>query len=121
MPLDIAVQLSYDLSNRDIVVRPLAYTVTPTNKGIISGVLSIATSMTAIPIDGLTAAGMAVITNLDTTNYLELGYDSSGFVAVMRIPKGASVVVNFVGLMATPQAKANTAACLLSYTIVDAA
>ena len=120
MSMILTVQLSYDLNGRVFAVTPAQYTITP-GDGLASGVVEIGTAAEAVPLGGIATPGFAVFTNLDATNYLEIGYDSSGFVAVMKIPVGASVLINLDGVMAAPWARSSTAATLLSYTIAEKA
>jgi hypothetical protein len=88
-----------------------------TGGGIASGIASVATSAAAIPLGGVTTpGGVAYFKNLNATNYIEIGFDSSGFVAIAKLLPGQ---VALIPLSAAPWAKANTAACLLQYKIMD--
>lgn len=120
MSMTISVQVAYNNNGRTFALVPTVYTSTP-GDALTSGVAEIGTSAEAIPLGGCAAPGMAVFTNLDATNYVEIGYDSTGFVAVMKVAAGATVVVSLDGVMAAPYAKADTAAVLVSYTIADKA
>jgi hypothetical protein len=88
-----------------------------TGKGVTGGVLSAATTAAAIPLGGVTTpGGVAYFKNLDATNYLEIGFDSSGFVSISKLLPGQ---VALIPLVNAPWARANTAACLLQYRIFD--
>lgn len=90
-----------------------------TGTGMASALLTVTESAAlAIPLAGVTSPGLMVLENLDATNYIQLGYDDSGFVAVMRVRPGQLLIVSLIGLMEAPYAQANTANCLSRYTIV---
>ena len=88
-----------------------------TGHGVSRGVTSVATSAAALELAGVTTpGGVALFKNLDATNYVEIGWDDSGFVAAVKLLAGQ---VALVPLVNAPWAKANTGACLLQYTIFD--
>jgi hypothetical protein len=97
---------------------PAASIITQTGIGAAQGVLSVATSDTTIPLTGVTANGWAFFKNIDATNYLEIGPDSTGMIPFMRLYPGMSAVVS-LSPAAVLKAKANTAACLLQYSILQ--
>ncbi len=81
---------------------------------------SIATTATQITIPGsISAGGFAVIQNLDTTNYVEIGlYISSTFYPLMKIKPGKW---NLISLGTTTiYAKADTAAVKIDSLILTA-
>jgi hypothetical protein len=80
-----------------------------TGRGGNPGVVTIATSDTAISFGSLVAPRWAVFQNLDATNYVEIGPDSTGMVAMIKLKAGEFAVLPLaVGV--TLKAKANTAA-----------
>jgi len=88
-----------------------------TGHGVSRGVASVATAAAALTLAGVTTpGGVALFKNLDATNYLEIGWDDSGFVAAVKLLAGQ---VALIPLVNAPWAKANTGACLLQYTIFD--
>jgi len=90
---------------------------TLTGGGVQGGVVSVTTSAMAIPLGGVTTpGGLAVFKNLNATNYLEIGFDDSGFVAFAKLLPGQ---VACIPLVNAPWARANTAACLMQYKIMD--
>ena len=117
--LEMALQLRYSKSGRALSYSPTQVAATLTGTGMADGVVSIGTGAggTALPLGSVATPGVCVIANLDATNYVTLGYDDSGFVAVMKILPGGFVVVHLDGAIAAPYLKADTDACLVSYTI----
>ena len=85
---------------------------------IAAGVLNLGTSAEAIPMGDVAAAGMAYFKNCDATNYCEIGVDSGGFIAFLKLTAGRECMV-WLGTNA-PYAKANTAAVPLKYKILSA-
>lgn len=87
-----------------------------TGAGVASGIISATTTAAAIPLGGVTAPGVATFKNLDATNYLEIGFDSSGFVSFSKLLPGEVAIIPLVN---APWVRAHTAACLLQYKIMD--
>lgn len=66
----------------------------------------------------LGTAGWSIFTNLDATNYLEIGlYISSVFYPVLKLKAGETAVCRLG--TSTFYAKANTANCVLDFTILS--
>jgi len=63
----------------------------------------------------LATVGMCIFQNLDATNYIEIGNDGSNY--PIRLKAGEFGIFRFNG---TIHAKANTAACKLGFTIIEA-
>lgn len=74
-----------------------------------SGVYDVSTTAAAMPVPSGTI-GLGLIENRDATNYIQLGFDDSGFVPTDRIPPGGRCEKWFEPTQ-TWQWKANTAAC----------
>jgi hypothetical protein len=85
---------------------------------IAAGVMNLGTSAEAIPMGDVAAAGLAYFKNCDDTNYCEIGIDSSGFLAFLKLAAGRECMV-WLGTNA-PYAKANTGAVPLKYKILSA-
>ena len=83
-------------------------------------VQSIGTTQSALSLNaGLTTAGWAYFCNLDATNYLQIGlYISSTFYPFAKLKAGEACVIR-IDPAAVVYAKANTAACLLEFCILD--
>lgn len=80
-----------------------------TGRGGNPGVVTIATSETAITFGSLVAPRWVMFQNLDATNYVDIGADSSGMVAMIRLKAGEFAVMPLTP-GAVLKAKANTAA-----------
>lgn len=76
------------------------------------GVVSVATSETTISLSRLTTEGYCFLRNLDATNYIEYGPDSTGMVAIGKLKPGEAAVLRLKPGI-TLKAQANTAACKL--------
>lgn len=114
------VQFSYTKNGRTLLDSPGTITSDAAGDGLASGIiLATHAAALAVPLGLVASPGLAVFRNLDDTNYIELGYDSSGFVAVMKIQPLQTVLVSLDGLMAAPYVKAHTADALMSYTIAE--
>lgn len=61
--------------------------------------------------------GYMIAHNLDGANYVEIGYDDSGFKPTVRLNAGEWAL--FRHTQATPQAKADTSACDIEYLLVE--
>ena len=79
----------------------------------------IATSAENIQKGEITTVGFAMFHNTDATNYVEIGYDDTGFKPLIKLLAG-----EWCGPVrlsqSTPQAQANSAAVDLEYIIVEA-
>lgn len=78
--------------------------------GIDGGIVSVATSETTISFSRLTTAGLLLIQNLDETNYIEFGPDSTGLVKIGKLKPGEFAFLRLAASV-TLKAIANTAAC----------
>ena len=88
-----------------------------TGAGRAGDVISATTAAMAIPLGGVTSpGGVAFFKNLNATNYVEIGFDDSGFVSIAKLLPGQ---IALIPLVAAPWVRANTAACLLQYKIMD--
>jgi hypothetical protein len=72
----------------------------------------------AIPMGDVATAGWSRFENLDETNYVQIGTDSTGtFIPFAKLKAGEFCVLRLG--TAAPYAKANTAAVKLDYEIYD--
>lgn len=118
--LQVALQMIYAKSDRDFSYSPAPIITDPDGTGMVSGVMTATFAAdVAVPLSGIAAPGMAVFANLDETNFITLGYDDTGFVSVMKIEPGAFVAVSLDGIMAAPFVQADTADCLLAFTVIS--
>ncbi|HAX91569.1 MAG TPA: hypothetical protein DCY07_05085, partial [Rhodospirillaceae bacterium] len=115
--LSAVITLTYNKSGVTFSETVLVDTFDLTGAGVAAGVLSAATSAAAIPLGGVTTpGGFLLVKNLDATNYIEIGFDSSGFVAIAKLKAGQAALIP---LKNAPWIQANTAACLCQYRIFD--
>lgn len=80
------------------------------------GTQSIATSAVAIGLGGVTTPGWFFCQNNDATNYVEL-LDSTGGAVFAKLKPGEFMLGRFG--CAAPAAKANVAACIVEYLIIQ--
>ena len=91
---------------------------TQTGDGAQYGIQNIGTSAEAINLGDVTTEGYAYMRNLDLTNYVQIGVDSSGFIAFAKLDPGDFLIAPLDGTL-THQAKADTAAVELEYIIIE--
>ena len=97
---------------------PGTKTITPTTSNNQSGVFPVPTSAAAIPLGGI-APGYAQITNLDVTNYVEVGVQvAATFYPLTRLNAGEPQVWRMAQGI-TPYWRANTSACLVQKIILQ--
>ena len=91
-------------------------TITVTGDSYVSGVLSIGTDEeTLTQLEDLGTPGYILLKNMDSTNYIEVGSTTG----VYDIKLEAGEIALYRHNSATVYAKANTAACLLEYTLIE--
>lgn len=74
---------------------------------------------TAIPISASVATlGVMMIQNMDATNYVDIGPDSSGIVAMVRIKPGETYNFRLTPGI-TLKGLAHTGACVIQYLILE--
>ena len=77
----------------------------------------IGTSAETLDIGEITTVGWAFFRNLDNTNYVDIGYDDSGFKNLIRLKAGKYCIFRLA--QNTPYAKANTANIDLEYILIE--
>ena len=92
-----------------------------TGDGSVGGGQNIGTSAEAIDLGDVSTLGLYYFRNLDDTNFVEIGQDvgGGGFEAFLKLKAGEFSVGRFAALPGTLQAKADTAAVELQYTIYE--
>lgn len=83
------------------------------------GVVTIGTSETTISFGSLSTPRVALFQNLDDTNFVEIGPDSTGLVEFIKLLPGQFAVLPLADSV-TVKAKADTAACDLLVEVQDA-
>lgn len=80
------------------------------------GTQSVGTAAEALALGEVTTPGWFFIYNMDATNYVEV-LDSTGGVATLKIKAGEFACGRFAS--AAPAVKANTAAVVIEYMVVE--
>jgi hypothetical protein len=88
-----------------------------TGSYVTEGVMSVATSATAIPLGGVTSPAWGFFMNKDQTNFIRL-MNGSGGAKVVKMMAGEPAIFRWDDT-ATPYAIADTSACLMEYLIVQ--
>lgn len=105
--------------NFKFVWRPGALSVDQTNGRVSGGVQTIGTSAETVTIGGdITSYGYMVVRNLDATNFVTIGPDSTGQVDFLKLLAGEWGVFPIKPGI-TIKATADTAACDLEYYVLD--
>ena len=78
-------------------------------KGPVVGALTIPVAGTDIDLSELTTPSIAMLTNLDSTNFVEYGINSGGFLALGEILPGESYPIRFSRNLGVLHFKADTA------------
>lgn len=92
--------------------------VSQTTQGMAAGIQSVGTTAEAIGVTDISTKGLMVCRNLDATNYVEIGMDSTGtFVPTIKLKAGEDATFRVAS--GTLQAKANTAAVKLQYWLFE--
>ncbi len=90
-----------------------------TTARMLCSVLDVGTTEETIALGDIAAPQLIFLTNLDATNYVEFGVDSSGFKPVGRVQPGKSVGPIPAAASVTYQLKANAAACDVKVRIYE--
>lgn len=115
--LNATITITYNKSGVSFSDAVVATVEDLTGAAVTGDVLLAATVAAAVPLGGVTTpGGVAVFKNLDAANYLEIGFDSTGFVSIAKLLPGQ---VALIPLVAAPWVRAHTGACLMQYKIFD--
>lgn len=86
----------------------------------IAGSMQVATTAAAnLEIGSVSNPAFAVFWNKDSTNYVSIGWDDTGFVEAVRIPAGWPAIIPLVPSI-TYQVQSNTANVNLYYQVLEA-
>ena len=121
MANEITIQLVMSVQNGNFRFnyRPGTLQVDQTNGRVSGGVQTIGTSSETVTVSSdLTSEGYAVFRNLDTTNFITIGPDSTGQVDFVKLLAGEFAVIPIKPSI-TIKATADTAACDLEYYVLD--
>lgn len=100
-------------------IAPGALTFDQAAQGQAGGVLEIGTSEESITLTDLGTLGWAYFRNLDTSNYVTWGPDSTGMVAVGRMEAGETAGPFRLEPGITLKMQANTAACNVEVIVFE--
>ena len=90
-------------------------TVTQTGNAVIKQTISVGTADETLALGDVGTIGYVFLHNLDGTNYIDFGTDGTTYPIRLRAGESALFRYNSAAL----HAKANTAACLLEYAIIE--
>lgn len=97
---------------------PGQISITMTGTNLILATQEIGTSAEAIVLGEVGTPGMCLLHNSDDTNFVEIGHDNGGFETDIKMLAGEWALFRMNN--AAPQAKADTAAVVLEYFIIEA-
>lgn len=111
MANEVTANIRIKLSNADLKTdfNPGQIQVNQAAQGLFDSVRSIATTETSVSLTGITTPGVAVLYNLDQTNYCEVGTTTTDYPIRLR-PNAVPAVVPLNSGKTTLYLKANTAA-----------
>ncbi len=116
----VIVGASVQYSNNDAKISriPAQDTVVVTGDGVMGGTQSIGFAAAENIVQGdLATIGVVWIHNLDATNFVQIGYDATGFKPTIKLLPGEFCV--FRSAQTTLQAQADTGACLIEYYLFE--
>lgn len=117
----ISVQLINGLLRLDF--KPAKIQTTQIAAGLFNAVRTIATTETAVALTGLTTPKVAIIWNLDPTNYVQLAFATARFGEGCKLfPTGTGLpnILTLEPTVTTLYLKANTAACKVQIIVLEA-
>lgn len=108
MANEIRTQISQSLTNGNLTDSvSLSFQTDQATAASAGGVQIVGTSAEALNLGDVSSVGPMVLINLDATNYVEFGIDSSGFVPIGRIEPGEAAMYQ-PSSGTTPYVRANT-------------
>jgi hypothetical protein len=110
--LKVTVGVNYANGQASDLIQAKQFSVSQANQELFSRIVNCSTSDTALSISGITTLGVAVIQNLDATNYVDVGPDNSGAILPMaRLLPGDPPAIIPLKPGITIRTQAHTAAC----------
>ena len=94
---------------------PASFTITVAGDNVQAGIVSVGTSPEAIPLGDIATPGYLLVHNLDATNYIQIGYDATGFKPTVKVAAGKWGIFQLDPTV--PQWQANTGACLVEFRL----
>jgi hypothetical protein len=92
--------------------------ITQATVGAAQGIQAVGTSAENIDGGDVGTPGYLLLKNLDSANYVEVGIDNTGFVAMAKLAAGEEACLP-VADSTTIQLKANTASCKVAYLLME--
>jgi len=121
MANEITIAANFTVSNGELTINrvgPTSVQVDQTNAGYKVLTQNIGTSAETVDTTDLTSEGYCYMKNLDTTNFIKYGPDSTGQVDFGKLKPGESALMRlFPGLVL--KATADTAACDLLVVVLE--
>lgn len=115
----VSVQLINGLLRMDF--KPAKIQTTQAASGLFDSVRSIATSETSVALTGITTPKVAIVWNLDATNYVEMGTTTTDYPwKLFPTTTGIPNVFTLNAGKTTLYLKANTAACKVRIIVLEA-
>ena len=117
---EITLIVDLDLVNSNVEhdFSPSSISIDQATARFVDTVLDIGTSEETISFGDISAKGMVVLQNLDSTNYITAGPDSTGQVTLLRVNAG-EVACFRMDNSATLKATADTATCKLRVILYE--
>jgi len=108
--ITMSARISY-VKGSETLARQLTDLITVASTGYSDLTQSIATSSTSLDFGNVSTPGAYFVQNLDSTNYVEIGYDGTNW-PIKLLPGAYMQAYNSSGT--TPRGRANTAACIVN-------
>jgi hypothetical protein len=120
MANEITTNLRVQLSNASLKTdfNPGKILITQAAQGLFDAVRSIATTETSVALTGISTPGVAIVWNLDATNYCELGTTTTDYPMRLR-PLGLPAIFPLNAGKTTLYLKANTAATKIRIIVLE--
>ena len=116
--LNFSVSVTYNKSGVNTARAVLASAEDLTGAGTVQAIKLVGfAAAEALALGGVTTpGGVAWFKNLNATNFVQIGFDDTGFVPIAKLLPGECALIPLVN---APWAQADTGACLLEYQIFD--
>jgi hypothetical protein len=117
--LQIQVGVNYTKNAATFQRSPSTSAVTVSGNHVVCGTQAVGfAAAEALGKGDITTCGYLFIHNLDATNFVQVGYDDSGFKPLVKLLKGEWSLFRLA--QNTPQVQADTGACNIEYWLFEA-
>lgn len=120
---EITITNSASLSNgtyKDQLTFGGTFRIDQSSAGSAGGIRAIGTSAENLTMTDISTPGILYVKNLDATNFVEIGVDNTGFVAMAKLEPGDPPAQFRVADSTTIQLKADTASCNIQFWVMEA-